>query len=141
MITQFKIFEKYDQSMVDYYLNYYDRMYKKDTSFIQNIFKVPEEFSYIFSILYNLYYSSNTWKKGNNKIDDRIRNEVKKYAIELIIVEFEKDILLYDKIKYILDNARIDNIGDPITKYVFYVFKRAINKTPKYITNSKKFNI
>jgi hypothetical protein len=125
------------KTFFDDYNNYLRTYFKNNPYYYYDI---PEIFHEEFDLLHFLYGKSIIWRNYDKTINNYIKKEVKKFALESIIKKFEDDTNNYAKLKEVLDK-RPHFLSRASIKYIFFLFQAAIKKTPSWIKDSNRYNL
>jgi len=131
-------------SVTENFLNNYEKIYKK--KYGENIIDsftyrgIPNSCYDEFSLLIFMYQYPYVWKTDDKKIDKKIQREVKKHALNSVIIKIEENPKLYYEIKEYTNKTSMDWKSSYFI-FSFYLFLNAVNYSPTWIKSTSKFNL
>ena len=134
------------QEFLDDYHKHQER-YNENPIRKAKLYKVPEVFIEEFCLLSHLYDTLNySWMNKYQK--NYIKKIIKKQTLDSIKQKFEQDDKNYFDLKKVFedrpkwnDSGSLRGINDAIVKYIFFLFKAAVDNPPEVVKNANKYNL
>ena len=128
--------------------NYYKTQTYNRTKDIAKLYKVPNFAHDEFEMLYFLYNCKYEWRTDIPRLDEYVKKTIKKVSLQSLIKKFDDDIENYISLKKTIDDRKdfansnsYEYIQQATILYIFFLLKMAVDKAPKWIKDSEKYNL
>lgn len=140
-----------NQQGLDKFLEHYNKfkinkhVYGDSLNYIK--YSIIKKFEEEFTLLYFYYGGIYNWEWSSNKsyndksVNNFIKKEVKKIALESILKKFNDDIDSYIKLKeFMIKSEKRLSWSTQIVKNIYFLFKKALRISP-FATTLQKYNL